>query len=83
MLAVPLVGRIYEWIFAPATYYSMDTALMFQQAVHNAVLDVIDCMTANKGVRSLTEDLRAGRLTWDPETLRRFAGGASVRSDPL
>jgi DNA-binding PadR family transcriptional regulator len=26
-------------------------------------------------VRSLTEDLRAGRLSWDPESLRRLAEG--------
>jgi hypothetical protein len=55
VLAMPLVGSIYERIFAPATYYALDTALMFQEAVHNAVLEVIDCVTANKGVRALTE----------------------------
>jgi hypothetical protein len=55
VLAMPLIGSIYERIFAPATYYSLDTALMFQEAVHNAVLEVIDCMTANKGIRALSE----------------------------
>jgi hypothetical protein len=55
ILAMPLIGRIYEWIFAPSTFYAMDTALMFQKAVHQAVQDVIDAMTANKGVRALTE----------------------------
>jgi hypothetical protein len=55
VLAVPIVGWIYERIFAPATYYAIDTALMFQDAVHNAVMEVIDCVTANKGVRALTE----------------------------
>jgi hypothetical protein len=55
VLAMPLVGWLYERIFAPPTYYAIDTALMFQQAVHNAVLEVIDCVTANKGVRTLTE----------------------------
>jgi hypothetical protein len=55
VLAMPLIGRIYERIFAPATFYAMDTALMFQQAVHNAVLEVMDCMTENKGVRAMTE----------------------------
>jgi hypothetical protein len=52
---MPLIGRIYEWIFAPTTYYSIDTALMFQEAVHNAVFEVVDCMTAAKGVRALSE----------------------------
>jgi len=55
VLAMPLVGRVYERIFAPATFYAMDTALMFQKAVHQAVQDVIQCMTDGKGVRALTE----------------------------
>src|SRR5205807_1402941 len=46
ILRIPLVGWLYERVFAPETYYAIDTALMFQQAVHNAVLEVIDCMTA-------------------------------------
>jgi hypothetical protein len=33
----------------------MDTALMFQESVHNAVLEVVDCITAAKGIRALTE----------------------------
>jgi hypothetical protein len=28
---------------------------MFQKSVHEAVLNVIDCMTATNGVRALTE----------------------------
>jgi hypothetical protein len=55
VLAMPLVGRVYERIFAPATFYAMDTALMFQKVVHQSVQEVIDCMTENKGVRALTE----------------------------
>jgi hypothetical protein len=55
VLAMPLIGRIYEKMFAPATFYAMDTALMFQRAVHNALQDVIQCMTDGKGVRALTE----------------------------
>jgi hypothetical protein len=58
VLAIPLVGWLYERIFAPETFYSMDTALMFQKAVHNAVLEVVDRMTASKGIRALTESER-------------------------
>jgi hypothetical protein len=58
VLAMPLVGRIYERIFAPATFYAMDTALMFQRVVQQSVQDVIDGMTDNKGVRVLTESER-------------------------
>ncbi len=55
VLAMPLIGWIYAKVFAPPTYYAIDTALMFQQAVHNAVLEVMDSMTANKGIRALSE----------------------------
>jgi len=55
VLAMPLIGRVYEKVFAPPTFYALDTALMFQEAVHNAVMQVIDCVTENKGIRALTE----------------------------
>jgi hypothetical protein len=55
---MPLVGRVYERIFAPPTFYAVDTALMFRDAVHKAVLEVVDGMTANKGLRALSEDER-------------------------
>jgi hypothetical protein len=54
ILAMPLIGWIYERIFAPPTFYALDTALMFQDAVHNAVLEVMDGITASNGVRALT-----------------------------
>lgn len=37
------------------TYYSLDTAQMFQAAVHVAVLEVVDGITKATGSRSLTE----------------------------
>jgi hypothetical protein len=69
VLAMPLVGSLYERVFAPATYYAVDTAIMFQEAVHNSVLEVIDCVTANKGVRALTEAERK-------PIMKRFAASA-------
>jgi len=66
VLAMPLVGFLYERIFAPTTFYAFDTALMFRDAVHNAVLEVIDTVTANKGVRALSEEERK-------PALKRFA----------
>jgi hypothetical protein len=63
VLAMPLIGRIYERIFAPATFYAMDTAFMFQKAVHQAIQEVIECMKANKGVRALTEAERKPIMT--------------------
>jgi hypothetical protein len=63
VLAIPLIGSIYEWVFAPSTFYAIDTGLMFQDAVHNAVLEVIDRMTAAKGIRALTEAERKPTMT--------------------
>lgn len=53
--AIPFIGWLYGRLFKPTTYYRLDTMLMFQKAVHNAVLEVIDTMTAEKGIRALSE----------------------------
>jgi hypothetical protein len=55
VVSIPLIGRFYEWVFAPNTWYKMDTALMFQEAVRKAVLEVIDGLTSTKGIRALSE----------------------------
>lgn len=52
---LPLIGPLYEWLFKPGTYYRIDTMLMFQQAVHNAVLEAVDELTTAKGLRALSE----------------------------
>lgn len=51
----PLVGRVYDLVFQPITYYSLDTARMFQAAVHVAVLEVMDSVTETGGLRALSE----------------------------
>jgi hypothetical protein len=58
VLALPMLGPLYRWLFKPATFYRIDTMEMFQKAVHNAVLEVIDTMTAEKGIRALSESER-------------------------
>ena len=50
--------KLPQRFFTPATYYRIDTALMFQTAVHAEVLAVIDGMTKAKGIRALSEDER-------------------------
>lgn len=54
-LKIPLLGRFLLWFFRPLTYYQIDTALMFQESVHLAVLEVVDQMTKAKGLRLLSE----------------------------
>ncbi len=53
--ALPILGPLYVWLFKPSTYYRIDTMQMFQKAVHNSVLEVLDTMTAEKGIRALSE----------------------------
>lgn len=51
-----LVGVIRPLYYPPRpTFYRIDTGLMFQKAVHEAVLEVIDQITTAKGFRGLTE----------------------------
>lgn len=61
--ALPLLGALYVWLFRPATYYRIDSMEMFQKAVHNSVLEVIDGMTTAKGIRALSEADRKPILT--------------------
>lgn len=55
ILEIPVIGPLYERFFCPPTYYKIDTALMFQSAVHNAVLEVMDAITKENGLRVLSE----------------------------
>jgi hypothetical protein len=55
---IPVIGRIDAWLFKAGTYYRIDSMEMYQTAVHNAVLEVIDQMTTEKGLRLLGESER-------------------------
>lgn len=54
---IPVIGWIINAL-SPATYFKLDTAIMFQTAVHAAVLETIDGITNAKGIRALTADER-------------------------
>ena len=54
----PFVGPLLVSWFRRQTYYKMDTAQMFQDLVHSAVMDVIDGLTTAKGVGALSEPER-------------------------
>ena len=56
VLEIPVVGWLYERIFSPTTYYKLDTALMFQESVRNAVMEVVGEVRSEKGLRALSED---------------------------
>lgn len=55
---VPMISWLYTRIFAPETYYRIDTLQMFQSAVHTAMVETIDGVVTQKGLRGLTEDER-------------------------
>lgn len=58
ILSVPYLGWIYEHFFSPATYYRYDTALMFRDSAHSAVLEVVDGVLGEKGLRALAPEDR-------------------------
>ena len=58
ILLLPILGLIIVILWCISlreTYYRLDTALMFQDSVHSAVLEVMGQVTEGKGVRALTE----------------------------
>lgn len=56
ILQIPILGWVYNKLFSPITYYSLDTALMFQESVRRAVNEVIAGLLDEKGLRALTEE---------------------------
>ncbi len=56
VLALPVIGWLYERLFSPQTYYRFDTALMFQESVRRAVNEVIDSLLTDQGLRALSEE---------------------------
>ncbi len=55
---IPILGRMVSWLFSKKTYFRHDTAIMFQELFHSAILEVIDGMTKANGLRALSESER-------------------------
>ena len=64
VLSMPITGFFYGLIFRPVTYFNEDTAIMFRESVHHAVLEAIDQVTTAQGVRGLSEEAR--KITFEP-----------------
>jgi hypothetical protein len=62
LLTVPILGWVYARFFAPVTLYRLDTAIMFRTVVHQAVLEALDGLTAQKGLRALAPEERKPTL---------------------
>lgn len=58
LLALPVIGWILLLLVFRETYYKVDTRLMFQDAIHSAVLEVVDGLTSAHGLRALSESER-------------------------
>ena len=68
LLSIPVINLMTWVLVRPVTYYKMDTALMFQQSIHSAVMEVLDGLTSAKGIRALSEDDRK-------PIMKGFSGG--------
>lgn len=55
LAAMPYLGWAYNRWIRPETFYRVDTALMYRDAVHNSMLEVLDQMTESQGLRTLSE----------------------------
>jgi hypothetical protein len=62
VLSMPITGFLYQFVFRPDTYFNEDTALVFRESVHHAVLEAIDQVTSAQGIRGPSEEAR--RITF-------------------
>jgi hypothetical protein len=56
VMSLPVIGRLYVFVFNPLTYYRQDTAMMFRDSVRTAVDEVINSLREQKGLRLLGEE---------------------------
>ena len=73
-LRIPAVSSIYRAVFAPETYYRSDTQKMFEKAVHNAVLEVVDAKVSEQGLRALAPEDRQFERGGDRRDLSALLG---------
>lgn len=53
--AMPFVGKYLDRAIFAVTYYTIDTEEMFKNSIHTLVLNIVDEITKDKGIRGLTE----------------------------
>jgi hypothetical protein len=68
IIAIPLIGSLYQRLFKPLTYYRVDSMLMFRDSVRAAVNEVLEGITKANGLRALTDDEKKPIM---PDFLRR------------
>lgn len=55
---IPGIGFLYDRFFRPATFYRIDTGIMFHEAVHGSLMEIIDEVSDEKGIPRLSETER-------------------------
>jgi len=69
---IPFLGPMLGQLFRPLTYYRLDSALMFQETVRAAVLEVLDSAAKAYGLRAISEvDRKPILLNLFPRTGQR------------
>ncbi|MCG3195745.1 MAG: hypothetical protein GHCLOJNM_00212 [bacterium] len=58
LLGLTVMGAIWEVYYRKPTYFEIDTALMFQNVAHAAVLEAVDAITDARGLPRLSDDER-------------------------
>jgi hypothetical protein len=65
MFSLPIIGTFWQKYVRPATYFSEDTRIIFQEAVHALVLHEIQGVLAAKGAKALAPDATTP-YSWPP-----------------
>lgn len=56
ILALPILGWLFEKIFSPVTYHSMDRAIMYRESIRRAVNEALNATLADQGMQALSEE---------------------------
>ncbi len=67
VLALPVIGWLYDKLFSPNAMYAHDSAIAMQESVSRAVNEVIDDLLTGQGMRALSDDAKK-------PTIRLLAG---------
>ncbi|MHB8519862.1 MAG: hypothetical protein ACYDH9_03800 [Limisphaerales bacterium] len=59
---LPCIGPVYDWFFYPDTYYRQDVNNSYREAVHHALMEAVDGIVRQKGLKPLSADERRPTL---------------------
>lgn len=62
ILSIPYLGPIWQVVFRPETFFKVDTTLMYQEAVRGAVMEALDQLVSQQGLRALSPEERLPKM---------------------